>query len=140
MRFFFAFPVRRDSSRLLKNYSRCTVLCGTKGHARRRSAAESHVQLLVARDARAERSSTASDSGHGGRSAPATFSTLRIDVRPSRPTVDSAGEAVAGAVAADAVFDPQRAIADGRNGLQPAVPMVRGVEGGRRSLGREHLY
>ena len=29
---------------------------------------------------------------------------------------------------ADAVLDPQRAFVDGRNGLQPAVPMVCGFE------------
>src|SRR5437588_5424449 len=33
--------------------------------------------------------------------------------------------------AADAVLDPQRTIADGRDGLQPAVPLVRGAERGR---------
>ncbi len=31
---------------------------------------------------------------------------------------------VAGAVAADAVFDPQRALADGTDGLRPVVPLV----------------
>ena len=44
------------------------------------------------------------------------------------PSVDCAGEVVAGADAADAVLDPQRAVADGRDGLQPAVPLVRGAE------------
>ena len=52
------------------------------------------------------------------------------DVRPGRAPFDCAGEAVAGAVAADAVFDSQRALADGGDGLQPFVSLVRGLERG----------
>src|ERR1700722_4156280 len=44
---------------------------------RRRSAAESYVQLLAAGDARAERSSAARDPGDGGRSAHSTFPAVR---------------------------------------------------------------
>jgi len=39
--------------------------------------------------------------------------TIRQHVCECRPTVHSSGEAVAGAVTADAVFDSQRAAADG---------------------------
>ena len=46
------------------------------------------------------------------------------------PAIDSAGEAVAGTVAADAVQHPQRAFADGGDGLQLAVPLVRRPERG----------
>ena len=46
-----------QASRLLKNNSLSTADCGTRRHARRRSAAESHVQLFVAGSAGAERSS-----------------------------------------------------------------------------------
>src|SRR6266576_6602332 len=59
-----------------------------------------------------------------------TVAALRCDVRSRGPSVDCAGEAVAGAVAADVVLDPQRATADGRDGLQSVVPLVCGVERG----------
>ena len=49
---------------------------------------------------------------------------------PGGPTVDCAGAVVASAAAADAVLDPQRALADGRDGLQPAVSLVCGAERG----------
>ena len=52
----------------------------------------------------------------------------RCDVPSRGPSVDFAEEAVAGAVAADVVLDPQRATADGRDGLQPVVPLVCGAE------------
>src|SRR5438132_11386955 len=112
------------SSRLLKNYSQSTALYGTRRYARRRSAAESYVQLLVARDARSQRSSAARHSSDGGRSPHSTLPAVRRDLRPRGPTVDCAREIVASAVAADVVLDPQRALADGRDGLQPVVPLV----------------
>src|SRR6266567_902744 len=118
------------ASRLLKNYSQSTALYGRRRHARRRSAAESYVQLFVAGSASAERSSAARDPSHGGRGTYPAVPAVRRDVRPGRPSVDCAGEAFAGAVVADAVLDPQRTIADGRDGLQPAVPLVRGAERG----------
>lgn len=40
--------------------------------------------------------------------------------------LDFTGKAAAGAVAAGAVFDTQRAAVDRAVGLQPAVPLVRG--------------
>src|SRR5437660_1245041 len=49
-------------------------------------------------------------------------------VRQGRAAVDSAGTTVASAVVADAVLDPQRAIADGRDRLQHAVPLVYRIE------------
>ena len=66
--------------------------------------------------------------------------TVRQHVRQRGPAVDCAGEVVASAVAADAVLDPQRAAADGTDRLQPAVPLVRGPERGRRGLGRDHVH
>ena len=56
------------------------------------------------------------------------------------PAVDCAGEAVAGAVAADAVLDSQRAAADGRDRLQHAVPLVRRAEHGRRGVGCDRVH
>src|SRR5208282_1897056 len=47
---------------------------------------------------------------------------------------DSAGATAAGVAAADAVLDPQRADADGADGVQPAVPLVRGDVDERRSV------
>jgi hypothetical protein len=40
--------------------------------------------------------------------------------------LDCAGEVVAGTVTGDAVLDPQRAVADGGDGLQLVVPLVCG--------------
>jgi hypothetical protein len=91
----------RRPSRLLKNYSQSTALYGTRRHARRRSAAESHVQLFVAGSAGAEGSSAARCPGHGGRSAYSTLAAVRHDACPRGTSVDCAGEAVAGTVAAD---------------------------------------
>src|SRR3989454_5421079 len=56
----------RSSSRLLKNYSSFPADYGTRRYARSRSSAEPHVQLFVAGDASAERSSAARHPGHGG--------------------------------------------------------------------------
>ena len=64
----------------------------------------------------------------------------QFDAMYASPAVDSAGEVAAGAVAADAVFDPQRATADGGDGLKPAVPLVCGTERGRRGVGRDGVH
>src|SRR5207253_3538073 len=61
---------------------------------------------------------------------------VRRHVRPRRASVDSAGEAAASAIAADAVLDPQRTFADGRDGLQHVVSLVRRVELGRGGRSR----
>src|ERR1700733_15244653 len=108
-------------------------------HARPRSSAESDVQLYVARDAGAEGPSAACDPVHGGRGTFPVVATDRHHVRERWPAIDSAREVVAGAVAADAVLDPQRAATDGKDRLQRAVPLVCGTELGRRSLGRDHV-
>jgi hypothetical protein len=79
--------------------------CVRRRYARSRSPAESHLQLLVARDASKERSSAASYPSNGGRGTRAALPAARHHVRQCRPSVDCAGEAVAGAVAADAVVD-----------------------------------
>ena len=49
-------------------------------------------------------------------------------VRFCRTAVDSTGEVAAGAAAADSRHHPQGAFADGRDGLQLAVPLVCGPE------------
>src|SRR5438093_12365728 len=54
------------ASRLLKNYSSFPADYGTRRYARSRSSAEPHVQLFVAGDASAEKSSAAHHPGHGG--------------------------------------------------------------------------
>jgi hypothetical protein len=51
-------------------------------------------------------------------------------VRQDRATVDRAREVVASAPAASPVLGAQRAIVDGTTQLQPAVPLVRGLEHG----------
>lgn len=78
-----------------------TALCGTRRHARKRSAEESHVKLFVAGSAGAERSSAARHPKHGGRHIESVLAALRQDVYPCRASVDCTGETAAGAVAAD---------------------------------------
>jgi len=68
--------------------------------------------------------------------SPRRNAALRYDVRPRGPSVDSARTTVA-SVAADSVLDPQRAVADGRDRLQHAVPLVYRIELGRRGVGRD---
>src|ERR1035441_10192942 len=51
----------------------------------------------------------------------------RQAVRQDWTALDSTGEAVAGAVAASALLRAQRTHADGATGLQPVVPLVRGL-------------
>src|SRR5438552_14953206 len=131
---------RKSTSRLLKNYSSFPADYGTRRYARSRSSTEPHVQLFVAGDASAERSSAARHPGHGGWSAYPVVAAVRRHVRPRRASVDSAGEAAASAIAADAVLDPQRTFADGRDGLQHVVSLVRSVELGRGGLGCDELH
>src|SRR5215472_5241097 len=54
--------------------------------------------------------------------------------RIGRPSIPSR-EVTAGAIAADAVLDSQRTAAGGGDRLQHPVPMVRGHEPGRASVG-----
>src|SRR6266849_2467336 len=112
---------------------------GTRRHARHRSSAEPHVQLPIHRATSAKGPSPAVDTGHGGRSSGTAVSVVREDLRPRGTTIDCAGETATGAVAADVVFDPERAVIDGGDRLQCAVPLVRGNESGRGSVGRDHL-
>src|SRR2546430_4705552 len=66
--------------------------------------------------------------------------TVSQAVRENGAAVDCAGEVVAGATAASAVLGPQRAAVDGTARLQSAVPLVRGLEHGRRHLGCDRVY
>src|SRR6266542_927898 len=50
------------------------------------------------------------------------------------------GEIVAGAPAAGAVLGAKRTAVDGTTRLQPAVPLVRGLEHGRRHLGCDRVH
>src|SRR5438105_3971048 len=101
-----------------KKYYKSTAGHDTRRHAWRRSSAESRIQLFVARGAHSPGSSPARDPGDGRCGTESVVAKLRQHVCQSGPAVDRAGEVVASAVAADAVFDPQRAPSDGRNGLQ----------------------
>ena len=65
---------------------------------------------------------------------------VRPPVCPVRPPLDSARAAVARLAAAGAVYDSQRATADGAAGLQPAVPLVRGPGYRRRRVGADDVH
>src|SRR5437899_936681 len=123
-----------------KKYYKSTAGHDTRRHAWRRSSAESRIQLFVARGARSPGSSPARDPGDGRCGTESVVAKLRQHVCQSGPAVDRAGEVVASAVAADAVFDPQRVPSDGRNGLQLAVPLVCRAERGRPGVGRDRFY
>src|ERR1019366_4808505 len=66
--------------------------------------------------------------------------TIPQAVRENRAAVDRAGEVVASASAASAVLGAQRTAVDGTARLQPAVPLVRGLEHGRRHLGCDRVH
>src|SRR5271157_2597725 len=84
--------------------------------------------------------SVAADSRHDGSGAEGVMGAFRGAVRAAGASVDSSGEAVAGAVAAGSVFPAQRAATDGADELQPVVPLVRGLESGRCSLGCDGVH
>jgi hypothetical protein len=89
---------------------------------------QSHVFSYLSPEERVRpESSPARDPRDGRGGTESVVAKLRHHVCQSGPAFDRAGEVVAGAVAADAVFDPQRAPADGRDGLQLAVPLVCGL-------------
>ena len=99
-------------------------------HARKRSAAESRVQLHFPRAASAQGSFAAGDPHDGGRNPEGAVAAVQQDVLESGSPIDSAGAVVARAVVADAVFGAQRAALDGRDGLQHFVSLVCGAEFG----------
>src|ERR1019366_79028 len=69
-----------------------------------------------------------------------TATTVPQAVRENRAAVDRAGEVVASAPAASAVLGAQRTAVDGTARLQSAVPLVRGLEHGRRHLGCDRVH
>src|ERR1019366_527646 len=109
-------------------------------YAWKRRATGSGVQLYQPGRADCRRSCAAVDSGDGGSRAAGVVGAFRGLVCAAGAAVDSAGEAAAGAVAADSVLRPQRAATDGAARLQPAVPLVRGIEPGRRGLGCDGIH
>src|SRR5580700_8789411 len=111
-------PAVPGLNRVLKN-SLCLAQGDevSKRDARRRSATGWGVQLYQSGAAGAAGSSLAGDSAPGGRGAEPVVNPVRPVVRVHGTAVDSPGEAVAGAAAAGAVRQAQRAAADGGAGL-----------------------
>jgi hypothetical protein len=71
------------------------------------------------------------------------FPCLRPSLRvlaKHRAAVDGAGEIAVEVATTSALQCEERAIADGAVGLQPAFPVVRGLECGRRSAGRDGVH
>src|SRR5579864_9587398 len=114
-------------SRLLKKYSTMKTSYGRKRHAWRRSSTEYMCSVICRRRRGCGRIIRYGSSGPGGRSLDPIVPAVRQHVRQDGASVDSAGETVAGTAAANAVFDPQRAVVDGGDGLQPAVPWFVGL-------------
>src|SRR5687768_4651239 len=95
-------------------------------HARSPPRARLDVQLCVAGAAHSERSSAPGNSRPRRGGAGRHVARVRPAVCHDGTTVDPAGAAAARAIAAGLLLDPQRAVADGAAGLQPAVSLVRG--------------
>src|SRR2546426_459385 len=101
-------------------------------NARRRQQAGSHVQLCIAGEARADRSSVAADPGDGGRDSERDVAAICEAVCGCGASVDCSGAVVAGAAPADFLFGAERTAADGTAAVQLAVSRVggEGEEGG----------
>ena len=96
----------------------------------KRQAARSSVQLCECGAADCERSSVAADSGDDRCGVGGVIGGVRSIICGGRTSVDCTGETVAGAAVTGAVLAAERAAVDGRDELQPAVPMVCGIGNG----------
>src|ERR1700691_6236908 len=97
-------------------------------YARKRYSTKCAVQLRFGGTARSGGSSSAVDPGHGRCGVERIVAVVWANVSGLGPPLDRAGEAAAGAGAATAVFDSQRAAVDGATRIQPVVPLVGGAE------------
>src|SRR5260370_3366442 len=111
-----------------------------KTNARRRSSASRNVQLHVAGTTSAAAASAARDPQACRCRVCGTVATVRQNVCAHGSTIDRGREVVASVAAASALRSAQRATADGRTGLQPAVSLVRGSEYGRPRLGPDYFH
>src|SRR3989442_6208842 len=82
-------------------------------NARRRQQARSDVQLCIAGEARADRSSVAADPGDGGRHSERDVAAICDAVCGCGASVHCSGPAVAGAAPADFLFAYVRTATDG---------------------------
>src|ERR1700676_253388 len=117
-----------------------SVVWGGSGDARDGPSAVFDVQLHFGGAAGAQGSSVACAAGDGGCGARAVGAGFRCNLRAQRAPLDRAGEIVARALAAGAVHGAQRAAADRAARLQLPVPLVRGAEHRRPSVGRDRVY
>ena len=116
-------------SRLLKNYSPCSSFFVIRKACVERISSRIICSVICRRRRVCGRIIRCVRSGAWWTKFSRNFRDVLTACTPgSGAAVKYAGEAVTGAVAANAVLDPERAIADGRDGLQPAVPLVRGAE------------
>jgi hypothetical protein len=109
-------------------------------HAGRRRRRDPDVIACVSRAPHPGGSAPAADPHDGGQDPGSVVAALRLAVFEGRATVDPAGAAAAGLVAAGAVHHPQRADVDGTAGLQDAVPLVCGPGDGRSDLGPDGVH
>src|SRR3989442_16025480 len=100
-------------------------------NARRRQQAGSDVQLCVAGEARADRSSAAADPGDGGRHSERDVAAICEAVCGCGASVDCSGAVVAGAAPADFLFGGGGTVVVGKVAEQLVVSLFCGVgEGG----------
>src|ERR1035441_5137235 len=109
-------------------------------YARRRPPAGWDVQLHFAGGTSATAAPVARYPGDDGPCAEGVVTPVRRSVCQDGAPVDRPGETTACLAAAGFVLDSQRADADGAIGLQPFVPVVRGLEPGRHHLGADRVH
>src|SRR5436853_5783617 len=104
-----------------------------------RRADRRHVQLSLARAARARRPPIARDSDDDGPGAARVVAAVPADVLRHRTAIDSARAVAPGVAAAGALHRAQRAAPDGGDRLQHSVPLVYRLEPGRADLVAHHV-
>src|SRR5437879_10983870 len=106
-------------------------------NARRRQQAGSDVQLWIAGEARAGRSSVTADPGDGGRHSERDVAAICEAVCGCGTSVDCSGAAVAGAAPADFLLGVERTAGDGTAEVQIGVLPVFEDGTGREVVGDE---
>src|SRR5437660_11606547 len=96
-------------------------------NARRRQQAGSDVQLCIAGEARADRSSVAADPGDGGRHSERDVAAICEAACGCGASVDCSGAAVAGAAPAELLFGERRGAAESTAAAHLAFSLVWGT-------------
>src|ERR1039457_3906997 len=135
--FFFFLMIRRPPRSTLFPY---TTLFRLSEHARTRQATRRHVQLRLDGEAGADGSSVAASACHDRRGFDGDVGEIGGIIFALWTSLDRSGEIAASVAVTGVVQRAQRTAADGGVELQPAVPLVRWTERGRRGVGGNRVY